>query len=189
MNTTAGADLSAALSQRSTLSAGLIAQRTFYLEGLTPDYYSIGSNVRWTQRAFQHLSFYVGYRREQTFYGELKSQSMQGLDFGVDYGDQLKLSRHTTLSLAVGVGSAPRFDGTTHYHFLGNATLTHTMGRTWTSSVGYSRTLEFETQFLAPVLRDTANAMLAGQLNSRLSFTASGSYSKGDLGLETDRRY
>jgi len=189
VNTAAGAGMSAALSQRSTISAGVSTTRTIYFEGQTPDYYSIGSNVRFTQRVFKRLSFYVGYRRDQTFYADLDSRATQGLDFGVDYGDalQLKLSRRTTLSLTIGAGAAKSLSGTTQFRVLGSATLAHSMGRTWTTSVSYARTLEFEPEFLAPVLRDTANAMLGGQLKPRLSFTTSASYSNGNIGFESGR--
>ncbi len=184
--------LTANLSQRSTLFAAATAQRTFFIDDRTLDQGQIGSSVGFTHRFFRRLNFRANYRYEQSYFGNgTRSEPLQSVDFGLDYGDSLtlRLSRRTTLSMNASVGSARSLQGQTEYRLLGGATLAHSMGRTWMSSIGASRSLGFVSAFREPVLQDTAFASLGGQLATRVSVTANASFLRGYLGLDTSRSF
>jgi hypothetical protein len=184
--------LSANLSQRSTLSASLFARRTFFIEASVDDLTAVGSTVTFSHRIFRRLNFRASYRREQNYFGPLvDSRPTQSVDFGLDYGDalSLRLSRRTTLSLAVSAGSARALTGRTEYRVLGNATLAHSMGRTWMSTLVYARTLGFVSAFQEPVLQDNLIASLGGQLGTRISVSSSAAISRGYIGLDTSRSF
>jgi len=191
-NINSGADmnLSAAISQRSSLSAGLFARRTFFLSESSQDFTSLGSTAGFRHRLFKKLNFRATYTRQQTFVGgDRSSLPTQSLDFGLDYGDglNLRLSRRTNLSLAVSAGSARSLQGRTQVRLLGSAILTHSLGRSWSSSASVARTLGFVTGFLEPVLQDTAIARIGGQLSPRVGVTSSAALSRGYIGLDSRR--
>jgi hypothetical protein len=63
---------------------------------------------------------------------------------------------------------------------LGNATLTHTIGRTWQADATVVRSLGFLAPFQQPVVYDTAFATLSGQLFRRMVWTSLGGWSRGE---------
>lgn len=185
--------LSAALTRRSTLSVDLGVRRTFFLGDSANDSATLTSGVNFSQQLVRRLRFRVGYRREEQLLtpSDADVAPTQSIDFGLDYGDvlTLRLSRRTTLSMAVSAGSARSLKGTTQYNVLGNANLTHMMGRTWSTGASYARTLGFVSAFRQPVLQDTATASLGGQLRPRVSLTSSANYTRGYIGLDMSNSF
>lgn len=136
----------------------------------------------------RHLRLRAGYRyMHSRAIGQQDAASFRentadvGLDF--DRGGTLRLSRRTTLALAGGASAFVDSRGNRRYVVLGNATLTHEMGRSWRASAAYRRHVDFSTFFREPVLADTAMADLGGLLTRALSFRAGVSYSKGNVGF------
>lgn len=193
LTTSADVGLNAQLSQRSSLVVGLQARKQTMFTDIGRDMTMLGSQASYNHRIFRRLSFRAGYRRQQTSFNGVGALPFQSFDFGLNYGDALtlNLSRRTTLSLGVGLGTVRTFQdqagtrvGQTQLRLLGNATLAHTMGRTWTSSLAYSRTLNYMIGFVDPVLQDGVNANLNGLLSPRVSFTAYAAWTRGYVGLD-----
>ena len=87
------------------------------------------------------------------------------------------------LSFNIGASTLADTTGRQRYFLLGGSTLSHEMGRTWTSSVSYLRDLNFSSLYHQPVLADTVTALMGGLITSRLSFQSGASYSRGSVGL------
>ena len=114
----------------------------------------------------------------------MRRYTQRTYDVGVDYSRPLSLSRRTTFSF--GTGSAVLDDGVeTYFNVTGNASLSHQIGRTWEANVVYARGLGTVAGFVEPTFSDSVNANLQGRLNSRLTFTATGGFANGNVGVAT----
>jgi hypothetical protein len=153
----------------------------------------LGSQALYHYQIFKKLSFHAGYQRSQAriHNPDRWSEPTQYLDFGLDYGDalSLQLSRRTLLTFGVSLGSARAVPGTTQYRVLGNANLSHSMGRTWSANVGVARSLGFVAAFQQPVLSDAAFASIGGQLATRVSSVSTASWTRGYIGLDSARHF
>ena len=91
----------------------------------------------------------------------------------------LNFGRYTTLSMNFGVSLAKNGDPvsvaktgkSTQFFVTGAATLSRTLSRTWSASVGYSRGVTYALGFLEPFYTDSATAGLGGQVVERLFFS------------------
>lgn len=135
----------------------------------------------------RNLKLRLGYRFSDDQVGEPDAPHYRThtADIGLDYDRALtlRLSRHTTLNLGAGLGAVVDQGGRQHYRVLGNADLRHEMGRTWSSSLVYTRTMGFSEVFQQPVLEDTVRANLNGLMTRRLSFNAGVATSRGTVGF------
>jgi len=104
-----------------------------------------------------------------------------GLDY--DRGLTLRLTRHTTLALAAGLGAVVDQRRQTHYRVNGGADLRHEMGRTWFSALSYARNMGFSEVFAEPLLTDTVRADLSGLITRRVAFRAAAAGSRGTVGF------
>jgi hypothetical protein len=185
--------VNARLSRRSDLSANLLFQQTFFLGHSDVNLTQLGSQLLYHRQVFRKLGFHVGYTRTQSRTGtsDRWSDPLQSFDVGLDYADALvlQLSRRTTLSFGVALGSARAIPGTTQYRVLGNANLMHSIGRTWFSGISFSRSLGFLAAFEQPALVDTATGTFGGQLATRLSWSSSVSWTRGYIGLDQSKHY
>jgi hypothetical protein len=115
----------------------------------------------------------------------------QDIEAGVDYSRPLSFSRRTTLRLSTGSAIAEQSEfgreNRTHRLFLiGNADLTHEMGRTWVAVGAYRRGIDFVAGFREPLLTNTASAGIGGHPTRRVQLTALSYYSLGQVGLRSD---
>ena len=104
------------------------------------------------------------------------------LDLGIDYRRALSRARNTFLSVSTGSGMVVAADASREFRFLADARLLHLMRRSWSTSIGYHRGLEFLGTLSQLVATDAVEATLNGFVNHRLETTISGSYSLGHLG-------
>ncbi len=134
------------------------------------------------------LGLHFQYSRDQNQYafGTAAPFVNQTIDAGVDYGDTLSFSRRTALSFATST-SAIRYLDETHYRLNGSARLTRGFGRTWSSWLGYSRDTEYQIGFPAPLLSDSVDAGLGGQLSWRVRWSTDIGYTNGTVGFGSDR--
>jgi hypothetical protein len=135
----------------------------------------------------RHLRGRGGYRFGASRVGDADAPYLRthGVDAGLDYGrgGTIRLSRNTTLSFNGGAAAAIDGSGDTHYFLIGGARLDHDIGRTWRTGVGYRRDLQFFTLLADPILSDNVYSDLSGLINTRLSFTAAATYSRGAVGF------
>jgi hypothetical protein len=152
-------------------------------------YGSLSGAATFRRNITRRLVLRLGYRRDISTYGNGSAQrfSRDGYEIGLDYGDSLTLplGRRTTLSL-VPAATAVRWNDATQFRLNGNATLTHSMGRTWSASAGYGRDLQFVLGFDQPILSDNVTTSLGGTLGRRLRWTTAGGWSRGTVGFADD---
>ena len=120
---------------------------------------------------------------------DTKPALTHNLDIGLGYGDGLsfKLGRHYVLSLSVGAGVAKNGDPksvaltgkSTAFNITGSATLSRSLGRSWSTSIGYLRGTSYVVGFPQQILSDSANAGIGGPITRRISFSAGGGASRG----------
>ena len=122
-------------------------------------------------------------------------RGIHNIDIGIDYAKALSVSRRTHFSFTTGSalfyvnqGITNVSDRQLNFALLGTANLTHEMGRTWTSSIAYRRSLDFHEGFADPFLAQSVSADLRGLLSRRLSFASGAWYSSGVIGARHDQR-
>lgn len=132
------------------------------------------------------LGVHAGYRYMQSEYGGISTPRTQYIDAGVSYDRPLSISRRTTLSFGTGsaVTSSPESANRgTHYHLTGNAQLTHEMGRTWSASLAYRRSVNPNLGWSNIVMSDSVSGNLSGLLGRRVNVQAGIHTSTGSVGL------
>jgi hypothetical protein len=133
--------------------------------------------------ATRNLSVRGGYRYEKSrFDGTPKPYTVQGFDFGVDYGRGLQLTRRTTLTLGGGATGYADRAGNRHYRLTGDVALAHEFQRTWATGVRYSRGIDSnQVIFREPLLTDTFIGFVDGLFTRRLGGHASATVQGGSL--------
>jgi len=133
----------------------------------------------WTARgAFVHrftrsLSFESAFGREEARY---KLRSLPPIvndmiDVGLEYGNELPLARRISFSFSV-KPSMLRQTASTNFRLNGNAQMRRGFGRTWSSSLGYTRSTEFVAGLTAPLFWDSLTASINGLLATRVEWSA-----------------
>ena len=108
-----------------------------------------------------------------------------GIDAGIDYNKALSFSRRTRLSFSTGT-AATRYLDSLRFRLTGDARLEHESGRTWNTSIGYSRQVELNETWTQPVLYDGVTAGVTGLLTRRLQFSATVNAAIGKVGINED---
>jgi hypothetical protein len=119
----------------------------------------------------------------QTGAGALAGEPLvfHNLDFGLDYQRNLTRSRSTSVSLSTG-SAIVAGETSSDYRLLADARLIHLMGRSWSSSLGYHRGLEFVGALAQLVASDAVIGTLNGLVSSAVETSLSATYSKGHVG-------
>jgi hypothetical protein len=138
----------------------------------------------------RHLGARLGYRFRQSRYSGTGGHrgEVHNLIAGVDYNRPLSISRRTSLSFSTG-SSAATYAGRTVYRAVGDAQLTHEIGRTWYASVGYDRGVSFIDTFDQPFVYDAATASVDGLISRRVAFHTALRAAFGHVGLSRGRPY
>jgi hypothetical protein len=182
----AGGNAAFRVSRHATLRAMLSSSSQRFLD----DDYSVRSlsyGGGYSHSVSRYASLRLGYAQQDTDYAAFETTpvrryTQRTYDVGVDYSRPLSLSRKTTFSF--GTGSAVLDNGVeTFFNVTGSASLSHQIGRTWEANVVYARGLGTVAGFLEPTFSDSVNANLQGHLNSRTTFTATGGYANGNVGV------
>jgi hypothetical protein len=193
---TATAQVTDQLSRRSSLTAMLGYSRLFVLDDSSNGSDSRIADVRYNRQVTRRLGAYAGYHYAEFRYsGSDNVGRSQGADFGVNYGDALTLplGRRTTASFSgalTGAGATdparPVSSTGTFYAATGSATLNHVIGRTWSATAAYNRSLGFSDLFNQPILADTATGTISGLLAQRVSWNSSVGWMRGQVGFGAD---
>lgn len=104
---------------------------------------------------------------------------------GLDFQRTLSLSRRTMLAFNTGTVMFSE-DGRRYYDVVGMAEVRREIGRTWFSSVGYSRDLTFVTVFARPTFIESVKGTLSGLVSRRVSLSGVASASRGKIGAGDD---
>jgi len=173
------------LTRRSFLTVDLNYNATIVPDRSESNVDTWQSHAAYNYRVTSKVTAHAGYYRGQTGIAGNRTV-LQGGEFGVDYGDalRLQLTRHTVLTFSPSfsaVGSP--IDGRLHYSATGSASLQHSFGRTWTSSLTYLRSLGFLPGFQDLVLSDSVTGTVNGQLARRINSYSSAMWSTGQVGF------
>jgi hypothetical protein len=190
-NTTASVGLAYQHSRRGSFSVDLGWNETLFVEDSSLNIASWTSRAAYHYKITQRVSAHAGYFYGRTGFGADGSNDtkVQGFDFGIDYGDALRvqLARRTYFTFSPALSAAASgVDGQVHYAATGTAALQHSFGRTWSSMIQYSRSLGFVPGFQDLVTTDSASANLTGMLTRRISSTSGIAWSLGEIGFSSE---
>jgi hypothetical protein len=173
--------------KRTSLSVGASGRDWRMPDSSQNDMRSWGGHASLRHSLTRALGVHLGYGREQTEYAlaDLAPYVNETIDAGVDYGNTLSFARRTALSFTTST-SMMRYLGDTHYRLNGSAQLTRGFRRSWSASVGYNRDTDFRIGFREPLLIDSVNAGVGGQLALRARWSAGGGYTRGTVGFGSD---
>ncbi len=146
---------------------------------------------RFSYRVSRDASVRLGYAYRQAVYSAANEPVTHDIDVGIDYLWPLTHTRKTTLGFSVGstVLSGPLQEGAvlnaerTQYRAVGDASLTHQIGRTWRVQGLYHRGLGFVPGLTSAVSTNALTVTTDGFLNRRTDVLASAAYSTGDSPL------
>ncbi len=189
----ASASLENKFSKRSSVSAGI-----GWDQRIMTDQPDLSVETRTARAIFNHkltkkLGVHLGYTITESRYTAARPDAeplrFHNLDVGLGYGDGITISfaRHYTLALNIGTSVARNGDPvsvattgkSTQFVVTGSATLSRSIGRTWATSIGYTRGTQYVIGFNEPLLTDSANAGIGGPISDRLHFSAGAGASKG----------
>ena len=199
-------------SYRSELSVGLgqsIGRRSAltgsygvglaHYTGSDLDYLSQSGGVAFEHPLTRNMSAHLGYfysTAEYTHRSDIQRQPIHRVDAGINYGRALSFSRRTHLSFSTGtalVATDPTpLDSTgreVNFQLIGNATINHELGRSWTASASYLRTVDYHEGFTDAFLSDGVSAAIEGLLSRTLKFDGVANYSFGVVGFNTDNGF
>ena len=184
----AGARITHSLSRRVSMYGGYNAERsnTPYVNTSLSQQ---GGNAGVRVGLSKYVGLRMGYQRlEGRYAGRANTVVMETYDIGIDLQKALSVSRRTTLSLASGTSAientqAQNNVGERTYFITGSARLNHEIGRTWHTSVGYDRSVQFVDTLLAPVLSDSISGNLGGLFSRRVDFNSGVQASFGTVGF------
>jgi hypothetical protein len=177
--------LSKALGRRSDVSLGYNARYVDILDRQTGSFLRQTAGLNVSHRVSAHATMNLGYGYtvgEARGTGERRE--LHNIQAGMQYSRALSISRRTSLGFSTGSGYVVREDlaraapgPSSRFHLLGNVSLNHEMGRTWTATLAYNRRFLFREGFTDPFLADGLSAQLVGLLSRRLDVLAQGSWS------------
>ena len=193
---TTTAELQHEFSLRSSAHGFFGRHQTLY-DGAYPDRADLRAGGRFRRRLSESLAVRLGYAYRTSDYGiaETRTVNSHDIDVGIDYANALSFSRRTRFAFSTGstiVSSSRRpatadsvVDTVTRFELLGNAALTHEIGRTWHLQGVMAHTVEYWPAFVQPVIRSSASVGIGGLLGRRSELELLSSYSTGQVGFQS----
>jgi hypothetical protein len=154
-----------------------------------PDVRSRDVGGRFSYALNRNLKVRLGYTFRQGQYVGSPRSTEHNLDIGVDYTLPLSSTRKTTVSFGLGPTVAKGVvlnvlpEVRRQYRMVGNATLSHQMGRTWSVEGTYRRGMGYIEGLKIPVFTGTYSATAGGFLTRRMDLSFSGGYTTGESAL------
>lgn len=180
------------LTRRSRISAGIGWEQRVMPENTSANVENRLARATFTHNVTRKLGFHVGYgviEYRYSFEQDNAPLRTHNMDVGLDYGDGLMLTfgRHYSLSMAISASLAKNGDPvsvlktgkSTAFVVNGSATLSRSIGQSWSASLGYARGTYYAVGFREPMTTDSANVGIGGPLATRLHFSAGGGASRG----------
>jgi hypothetical protein len=127
----------------------------------------------------------LGYRLTAAIYDPVNRRYLQShdIDAGVEYKRGLPFSPHTTLRAGTGASMVSDRDRRT-FRMLADASLEHTLSRSWEARIDFSRPVQVVEGLTAPVISSSVTARLSGSLTRRHGVFATATYSDGSVSLD-----
>jgi len=195
-------DTSVNLSQRLTSKSTVALLGNFRYSDFsevsgTNDLRAYGVGGRYSYGLSRHASLRMGYvyrEGQYSYFTNAQDHVSHDIDVGIDYGRPLSFSRRTRLEFGIGSAfvNAPSIESSgerLEYRLVGNAALSHDMGRTWRARLTYNRGIRYIEGIQEPVFVDALNSSLDGFLSRRVDLHVGGGFSLGDVSsLTTQNR-
>jgi hypothetical protein len=179
-----GAQFAQEIGRQSTLTLAYDRRSVLFPGASGRDFVAEGAQIRYSRRVSRFVGFHAGAGTRIGTYGSSRDAARvqtRDIDIGLDYDRPLSLSRRTTFTFSTGSSLVPEH-GATHYRLNGSATLTHAIGRNWSTSAQYSRGVQFIDPLPEPFLSDSISARLHGAASRRVTVTVSAGYANGTIG-------
>lgn len=146
--------------------------------------HSAGANMRYDLARGLALNLGYGYREAR--YEDRDKYVTHGINAGIDFSRALSFSRRTTLSFSTGTSAAgsPSSGEGLQYYAVGDAALSHEIGRTWRATVSYSRSLQISEYWPEPIFSDGVSGGLTGLVNRRVQVHSRAGASSGQVSTE-----
>lgn len=178
------ADLVHNLSQRASLGVGYHGNRSS-ITGGDAARWSSGVNGVFTYALARGLALRLGYGVNETAYASSddapeRRVRYHRIDAGVDFNRALSISRRTTLTVSTGTLVMNERDRR-RYEVVGSAILRREIGRSWYSSVAYTRDVELLDVLAAPTFTESVTANINGLLGRRVRVFGDGGGSRGEI--------
>jgi hypothetical protein len=189
-NTTAA--ITQTLTTRSELFASYALRYTDFARPGTTDLTAHSARAGYRYQLTRYAAFRAGYGIEQGTYGYAAlardgRTRLDTIDLGVDYHRPLSFSRRTRVDFGVGTTAADVPLGGRVYRLVGDAGLTHEIGRTWNLRASVHRGTSLIEGIAGPVFSDAGTVSFAGFVNRRLDVHTEGSYTTGEVGMTGER--
>lgn len=198
VRTSTSVGFSRQLSRASTFTTGYSYGRSSY-HGTDRLAHTQAGSATFRRRMTAHAGLHVGYAyRTMTSNAGVPGEpdfqrDIQDINVGVDYNRSfaVSMSRRTRVSFASGTSyfagsriSEQNITRTTRsrFHVTGSADLVHEMGRTWSASAAYRRSVSFSELVFEPITSDSVSGSLAGLLGRRNELRFMVSTSRGNVG-------
>ena len=127
----------------------------------------------------------LGYRLTAAVYDPVNRRYLQShdIDAGVEYKRGLPFSPHTTVRASTGASMVSDRERRT-FRMLADASLEHTLSRTWEARLDFSRPVQVVEGLTAPVISSSVTMRLSGTLSRRQGVFATATYSDGSVSLD-----
>lgn len=185
-NTSVG--LTQKFNQRNSLAAVYWLHRRDFTSLSQADLSTQRGSLTYRHQVTRYAALRLGYGLEQGKYQGGRAAApdtrMHLLDIGADYRRPLSFSRRTLLD--VKFGSTAIEGGLVAgrvYRVIGDAGLTHEIGRTWQLAGVYHRGAGLVEGLAQPVFSDAVHARLGGFANRRTEVTLESGYTEGEVGV------
>lgn len=172
-----GADLRHQLTRRTSFNSSWDYIAT---DRLSHQFWRQSAGANYSIGMTQNLNLRLGYRYTEAHYGD-RVTAIHRPDVGIDFARALSLTRRTTVNFGIGT-EASTYDGRTRVNAVGNASLLHEIGRSWTTGASYQRGTYFISTLPEPVTGDSASAQLSGLVTRRIQFQGVVGASLGTMG-------
>ena len=193
LNYSTNIDFTRALSRRSSFGLLYAFHQSTFADESQYDLNEQRVGARYLQAMSPYATLHLEYAYRTGRYAESlngETQHSHDINVGVDYGRTLSFSQRTKVTFSTGSSvlmndsavSEPSSDEGTHVFVTGNASLLHTLSRTWLARGSYQRSVRFVQGFAEPFISDSVTANISGYVNRRFSLTFESSYTGGTVG-------
>jgi hypothetical protein len=168
-----GAAVTDQYTKRSSIGGSFTWRTTHFPDSPDSDLDGWSAKTTFTHRLTRSLSFQSIIGREEIQYTltSLPPIVNDVIDVGLTYGSEVPLARRTSFSFSVKPSFLRQY-GLTDFRLNGHAQVARGFGRSWSSSLAYTRSTEFVAGVATPLFWDSVSASINGLLAMRVQWSA-----------------